>query len=469
MSGCDYMGAISSYVLLGVLFMRMTKKIFDDLAIFMIFLGTGIGILFPFFCVALGVPREIALTPKFFASCILAGILLAILNITLARKTVGTSIQIMSAKMKHVETILTNRQYGHDEDICNPEKCLVEIDSDDELGESANSFNNLVMTLSEVLHLNSEIQLFSEMLTSHLELETLSSEALKQLIKNTGAIGGAILIEKSGELILQAVESIKDPETLETNERLLDTMKTHQRQLIHFPDDMIINGIIVDFRPSEVLVEPILYKHILLGVLLLVSTEPFIDHSLLKLNFFNPELSLAFRNAITHLQMTQLAAIDVLTGFYNRRFGSVRLKEEFSRAIRAGTPLSLLMFDIDHFKSVNDTFGHPVGDKVLANVSKIASSSIREGDILLRYGGEEFLCVLPGASQRDATIVAERMRIMVMNSRVKNLEQEIQVTISIGVATYPHDSVFDNDQLIKLADEAMYVAKTTGRNRIVAY
>lgn len=86
----------------------------------------------------------------------------------------------------------------------------------------------------------------------------------------------------------------------------------------------------------------------------------------------------------------------------------------------------------------------------------------------MRYGGEEFVCVLPGANQHDATIVAERIRIMTMNSHVKNIEQEIKVTISIGVATYPHDNISDSNQLIKLADEAMYMAKNTGRNRIVS-
>ena len=449
--------------------MRITKKIFDDLAIFMILLGIAIGIVFPFFCLALGVPREIALTPIFFTLCILAGIILAILNITLARKTVGSRIRHMSAKMKHVETILTNKKNGNDKEVCDPVKCLINIDSEDELGESADSFNRLIMTLSEVLDLNSEIQLFSEMLTSHLELDALSREALSQLIKNTGAIGGAILTEKSGELVLQAAESIKDQVSLENNERLLNTMKTHQRQLIHFPADLIINGVIVDFRPCELLIEPILYKQTLLGLIILVSVVPFNDQTNMKLMFFNQVLSLAFRNAMTHEQMTRLAAVDALTGLYNRRFGSIRLHEEFSRTVRSGTPLSLLMFDIDHFKIVNDTYGHSVGDKVLANVARITQGSIREGDILFRYGGEEFICVLPGANQHDAAIVAERMRNMVMDSKVKNIEQEIKVTISVGLATCPQDNIFDSNQLIKLADEAMYVAKSTGRNRIVSY
>lgn len=245
----------------------------------------------------------------------------------IVKKDGGSRIQQMSAKMQHVETILTKIKSGNDEEGCDPGKCLINIDSEDELGESAESFNNLVMTLSEVLDLNSEIQLFSEMLTSHLELDALSREALKQLMKNTGAIGGAILTEKSGELVVEAAESIKEPGSLENNASLLDTMKTHQGQLIHFPTDIIIDGIIVDFRPSELLVETILYKNTLLGVLLLVSAVPFTDQTILKLKFFNQELSLAFRNAITHEQMTRLAAVDALTGLYNRRFGTIRLHE----------------------------------------------------------------------------------------------------------------------------------------------
>jgi len=449
--------------------MRITNKVFNDLAIFMILLGIGVGLIFPFFSLALGVSSDIALTPIFFSACIVAGIILAVFNITLARKTVGSRIHFMSEKMKHIEQILTDRKNGDANQQCNPDECMIKVDSKDELGESAASYNSLVRALDEVLGLNTEIQQFSEMLTSHLGLDELSVDALKHLIGNSGAVGGAILIEKGGELVVEASESIKNPSALANNDILLKTLKTQQRQQIQFPDNMIVDGIIVDYKPCELLVEPIMYKNTLLGILVLVSAVPFIDKTIVKLKFFNQELSLAFRNAITHEQMTKLAAIDALTGLYNRRFGAIRLHEEFSRSIRSGAPLSVLMFDIDHFKSVNDTYGHSVGDKVLANIAKITSASVREGDVLWRYGGEEFLCVLPGASKNDAMIVAERMRIMVMDSIVKNLEQDIKVTISIGVASYPNEKITNADQLVKLADEAMYVAKDTGRNRVVAY
>ncbi len=449
--------------------MRITKKVFNDLAIFMISLGVLIGVIFPFFCIILGVPKEIALTPVYFTACILAGITLGAMNIFLAKETVGSRIRQLSQKMKHVEGILVNKKKGISEEKCTPDSCSILVDSEDEFGESAESFNTLITTLSEVLETQAEIQLFSEMLTSYLELDILSRETLIHLIKNTKADGGAVLIEKDGGLFVEAIDSIKDAVALENNIRVLNTMRTLERQFIKFPNDIIIDGVVVDFHPKELLIEPIVYKNILLGVLILVSASSFSSNSIDKLSFFSQSLSLAFRNAVTHNQMQRLAALDALTGLYNRRFGILRVKEEFSRAIRGNTPISLLMFDIDHFKSVNDTYGHLVGDNVIVSIAKIALASIREGDVLLRYGGEEFLCVLPGANKADASIIAERIRIMVMDSAVKNAEQDIKLTISIGAATYPHNDISDSSQLIKLADDAMYAAKETGRNRTVSY
>jgi two-component system, cell cycle response regulator len=449
--------------------MRITKKIFIDLAIYMISLGVLIGFIFPFFCIILGVPKEIALTPVYFTACILAGIILGALNILLARKTVGSRIRQLSQKMKHVESVLIKKKKGISEEMCTPDNCSIEVDSEDEFGESAESFNTLIIALSEVMETQSEIQLFSEMLTSYLELDILSRETLTHLVKNTKADGGAVLIEKNGGLAVEAIDSIKDAAALENNKRVLDTMRTLERQFIKFPNEIILDGVVVDFHPKELLIEPIVYKDILLGVIILASASSFSSNAIDKLSFFSQSLSLAFRNAITHHQMQRLAALDALTGLYNRRFGILRVKEEFSRAVRAGTPISLLMFDIDHFKSVNDTYGHLVGDQVLVSIAKIALASIREGDVLLRYGGEEFLCVLPGANKVDAGIIAERIRIMVMDSAVKNAEQDIKITISIGTVTYPRNDISDSNQLIKLADDAMYVAKETGRNRTVSY
>jgi diguanylate cyclase (GGDEF)-like protein len=449
--------------------MRITKKVFNDLAIYMMSLGVLIGFLFPFFCINFGVSNKIALTPVYFIACISAGVILGALNILLARKIVGSRTRQLSQKMKYVESILMNKKKGISDEKYTPDNYLIKVDSEDELGECSESFNTLIKTLSEVLETHTELQLFSEMLTTHLELDVLSRETLVHLKKYMKANGGAILIERDGELAVEAIDSIKDPRALENNNRVLKTMRTLERQIIKFPKDVLLDGIVVDFHPKELIIEPIVYKNIFLGSLILVSASSFSSNDIDKLSFFSQSLSLAFRNAITYKQMQLLASLDALTGLYNRRFGVLRIKEEFSRAIRANTPISILMFDLDHFKNVNDMYGHLVGDKVLVSIAKTALASIREGDLLLRFGGDEFLCVLPGANKVDASIIAERIRIMVMDSAVKNHEQDIKVTMSIGVVTYPRNDISDSDQFIKLADDAMYAAKELGRNRTVSY
>ena len=126
------------------------------------------------------------------------------------------------------------------------------------------------------------------------------------------------------------------------------------------------------------------------------------------------------------------------------------------------------MLDIDHFKLINDTYGHNIGDKIIVMITKAVKSAMRDGDLLIRYGGEEFLCVLPGASQHDAVITAQRIRIMVADSILRENDQAISVTVSLGTATFPNKDIVDIQQFITIADEAMYSAKNSGRNRVVS-
>jgi len=177
-------------------------------------------------------------------------------------------------------------------------------------------------------------------------------------------------------------------------------------------------------------------------------------------------LGLALNNAMAHDRLQRLAALDPLTGVYNRRFGLVRLHEEFGRAVRANTPVGILMLDIDHFKAVNDTYGHLVGDRLLKSICAIARSSLREGDVLLRYGGEEFLAVLPAASAEDLRLVGERLRRAVEDSALSDGAKTVRVTLSVGGAAYPNQNVESEEVLIRLADEALYRAKDSGRNRV---
>jgi len=145
----------------------------------------------------------------------------------------------------------------------------------------------------------------------------------------------------------------------------------------------------------------------------------------------------------------------------------IRLNEEFNRSVRTNSPLGVFMADIDFFKSVNDTYGHTVGDRVLIHFSALAKQSLREGDILVRYGGEEFMAILPGASIKDTAMVSERFRRMLQESVVHHLENEIKITVSIGVASYPNHSISKIEDLVDIADKALYKAKDNGRNCVM--
>ncbi len=183
-------------------------------------------------------------------------------------------------------------------------------------------------------------------------------------------------------------------------------------------------------------------------------------------------------NAVTALYLavqdvTELAAYesrliemnmkDSLTGIYNRRFLEMRLREEFERHTRYSRRFSVIMFDVDFFKKVNDTCGHQCGDFILKSVSGKIASIIRNTDFLARYGGEEFCCLLPETGIGPAAILAERFRTAVAGMKNVYRDFEIRVTISLGVSEMGEE-INSPDALLRKADEALYTAKNTARN-----
>jgi diguanylate cyclase (GGDEF)-like protein len=163
-----------------------------------------------------------------------------------------------------------------------------------------------------------------------------------------------------------------------------------------------------------------------------------------------------------------LSNTDPLTHLYNRRYMMEVLEKEFQRAERNRTLLSLVLMDIDHFKKVNDIYGHQNGDLVLITVAKLAKIGLRNYDFAARYGGEEFVLTLPETGHEDALRVAERLRERIQQHRFNGPLAELQTTLSLGVATFPADSVASVAELIREADEALYRAKGWGRNRVVS-
>ncbi len=164
-------------------------------------------------------------------------------------------------------------------------------------------------------------------------------------------------------------------------------------------------------------------------------------------------------------QMRQMVQHDSLTGIYNRRYLDSRLSEEFNRCSRAGHELSIIIFDIDNFKKLNDEFGHIFGDQVLRRLAAVCSAMIRSCDVFCRFGGEEFCVILPESSAAGASAFAERIRQSIADMVVADNGTEVRVTVSLGVASLNPD-VPDTNRLLEHADTAMYQSKAAGKNRV---
>lgn len=166
-----------------------------------------------------------------------------------------------------------------------------------------------------------------------------------------------------------------------------------------------------------------------------------------------------------HERLQERAMRDPLTGLYNRRYLDETVPRELARAKRDGYPLCLAMIDLDHFKQVNDTYGHMAGDQVLQQLGRMLKSRAREGDVPCRYGGEEFVLLMPGMSMQAALPRAEEWRALFEAQPIRHGQLEIAVTMSVGLAAYP-ETANTADELMQKADEALYRAKNAGRNRV---
>jgi diguanylate cyclase (GGDEF)-like protein len=169
-----------------------------------------------------------------------------------------------------------------------------------------------------------------------------------------------------------------------------------------------------------------------------------------------------------HRQASDQANRDALTGLYNRRYLDSTLERELARCKREGRPLSLMMMDLDHFKQVNDTYGHQAGDEILKEIGALLASHARAGDIACRYGGEEFTLLLPNMPLDAARERAENLRAEFAAMAVRFGEFAIRSTLSIGIAVYPEHGKLP-DELTQRADLALYRAKAEGRNRVVVF
>jgi two-component system cell cycle response regulator len=245
------------------------------------------------------------------------------------------------------------------------------------------------------------------------------------------------------------------------------------REPVYISDVREYRSQVMPFKTDDigsVFVLPLLYERDILGILVLLMEKTnalgFRQRDLLGVLVNQAATSLA--NARFHAEIERLAVTDGLTGLFNHRHFQEKLAHEFDRLSRFGEAVSLLLIDIDFFKKINDTYGHPIGDSVLRKVAGIVRKTIRTVDIPARYGGEEFAVVLVGTDARGAMKMAERLRKSVADAKFSAGGDTFSITISIGISTYTKD-VKGKEILIERADKALYDAKGSGRNRSVLW
>lgn len=446
---------------------RLTGRAFWDLAIWMVGLGLLTGLVFPFLVPLLGVPVEQAHSPAFFIATLTAGLAVGSLNFALAHLVFGPRLSLMAKRMRFVEDTVREVTFFGNWDRFDAKASEIPVDSEDEIGESAHAFNQLVQTLGRSHELVDAVSSFSRVLSSHLEFKTLAEQALHLLLHHTGANAGAILAENMGKLEVAARLGLREVGNIADSGYVRHALRNNALHRLSVPPDLVIDGVLTDFRPRDVIVAPVEFSGTPNGLVVLAAIEPFPGDVIRLLTLFLQGLGLALNNAMSHERLQHIAAIDPLTGLYNRRFGMTRLSEEYARALRNRSRMAILMFDIDYFKNVNDTHGHLVGDRYLIMVAQVAKRLLREGDILVRYGGEEFYAILPGAAVEAAREIGERLRHVVASSNVMDGETPVKTTVSIGITSYPEMAATSEEALLERADEALYAAKGGGRNRVV--
>ena len=347
---------------------------------------------------------------------------------------------------------------------------MIEINFDDKKICSINFFNTLFVIANQLLML---IQ--NSMLKDKLQINYNFYHALKNIAK---------IIESQYELnyIIPLIGEMIDK--FVTNHLIYIFVKNNNKFELFWPNacrDKRVNELIKKLKTDYLISEdrkigifPLVTEKQILGCIVAHSTiDKLTPDDIEYLNQLTKQSSATIQRANSYAEVLKHATLDALTGLNNRRQFEIRLKQEYASATRQKHPLCAMMVDIDFFKSINDTYGHDTGDKVLKTVANVIKEQLREYDIPSRYGGEEFCIILPQTKIEEANIVAQRLRNAVEKNSIEtfidksNQNKKISVTISLGLAQLKNND--SPEDLYKKADKALYEAKERGRNRVVIY
>ena len=303
---------------------------------------------------------------------------------------------------------------------------------------------------------------------SSLALEEVLNVALTHIGRLMGSVAGAMYLVRPGKAELYRESSYNLTQRARGGVRQLDeeplrSAVAAMRPLVLKLDERSAPGLDQGGHPQHALVVPIQRSGQLMGAmeLYLNAWRELTEDQVELLNGVASQAAIAIRHAQLFEAQEENALTDELTKLPNRRALAQRFLQEMQRARRHHAGITFVMVDLDHFKQVNDTFGHLNGDAVLAELATILSTGLRESDVCARYGGEEFALILPETTEAGARVLAERLRAKVAAATFPG---GLKLTISVGVAATEEPALFT--QLIDRADQALYVAKQGGRNQV---
>ncbi len=348
----------------------------------------------------------------------------------------------------------------------------VEIDTGDQFEALGKGFNRMAKDVFQREERLKKHNAVAKLLMSTLDLDELLQQTLGVVIEITESQMGVIYLWSDTKNLLEPHTYYGTKDNL-TPMKLGEgypgqVAKDQQIIIVSATSSQLTEKIelgVTQCVPREVAYIPLVYKGQTIGVLLLGSVEPYKKDVVDLFEDLGDQISIALDNAIMHSKIQEISVTDGLTGLYNRRFINERLDQLWSHAVRHNEPLTVILSDIDDFKSVNDTYGHDRGDDAICQVANYFCKGSRNEDLVARYGGEEFVIVLPNTDSKQAMVMAERIAQMAREHVYDWADRDI--TLSIGVASFPLVSVNSHLDLVRLADQAMYKAKMSGKDRVI--
>ncbi len=452
---------------------KKKKNVFHVLFLCMIAFGVVMGLAFP--------PLEklyfndnTPISWSFVFMCTTAGVTVGVANYVLFSLVVSRELRFLVDGMNTINEQIRTALFSKN---TYRENFSITVRSDDMLGEVTQAFNVMGTTVQQRLEQEGSFREIVSSLSANVDLEQTSQKILQYYIEATCITSGILYGKVDTEMIMLASHDIDTgsglPRKLESWQGIIkDAIETGEIHTIDTEKNCLdwinVTTPFGTLRPKVIRLIPLRAEKSTVGLVVAACGKSEHDASiqLEKLETYSKYMAPYLQNALLHNKIQEMASYDSLTHVLNRRFGLIRLHEEFSTAMRHHSDLSVIMLDIDKFKNVNDTYGHEAGDIVLKTVASTIALNLRNEEVICRYGGEEFLIILPMANLNKAGQAAERLRKLVGQYTSYYKEEPIMITVSLGVSSLSSISTQNENDLINAADTALYHSKNMGRNQV---